>query len=131
MTHTLPVPAGVDELRVTGTLDEDARVTYTGEPHQAVLMLHVRPAIGMAYLVRQAMGTDPTVWRATEAKAAHLKRGAQVRVFAKGLRVHAHTNGSALLLVDVTGVFPIQLPDHQPSGKDTEAATTTEEHDAC
>jgi hypothetical protein len=122
MNHPIAMPAGVDELRITGVLEADAQVTYTGAPHRVVLTLQVRPAIGMPYVVRQMGSTDQNEWIAVEAKAASLKRGAQVRVYAKGLRVQSHARGAALLLVDVTGIFPLQIPDHQPSGH-TEAAS--------
>ncbi|RZI82598.1 MAG: hypothetical protein EOP38_15400 [Rubrivivax sp.] len=117
MNQAFTTPAGVDELRITGTLEDDAHVTYTGAPHRVVLLLKVRPAVGMPYVVRQVGSTDQNEWMAVEAKATALKRGAQVRVYAKGLRVQSHAAGAALLAVDVTGVFPLQLATHQPSGQ--------------
>lgn len=119
-----------DEIRVTGRLHEDARMTCTPEtasaPPVAVITFQLHPAKGMPYLVQQVLGSDPSSHIVAAAKARTLKRGAAVQVFAKGLRARTDHGIAALQLMEVTHVFP--LSTNQATHTE---ATTTEKASPC
>lgn len=112
-----------DELRVRGTLYEDAKFTVQpGIEPVGHLSFEIHPSIGLPYRVHQSVGTDPSAHIAASAKARTLRRGTAVQVYAKGLRSQTDHGVAALVLMGVTGVYPVSQPAR------TEA--TTEGHGA-
>lgn len=100
-----------DEVNVTGTVAADAVLTFTGEPHQAVLSFRIDPCKGLPYLVRQVIGTEPSAQEAARSKARLLKKNTPVRVYAKGLRFQSDHDIAAVRLLDVSDVIPLALPE--------------------
>jgi hypothetical protein len=99
--------AGPDELRIVGTLADDASLTYaptTTREVTAVLSFLVRPAKGLPYMVRQVLGTDPKAHFAAAGKVTQMRRGRTVEVYAKGLRAQTDHGDACLVALDVTSI---------------------------
>jgi hypothetical protein len=100
-----------DGVRVTGTLQDDALLSYTPEREpQAVLTFELPADKGLPYRVRQLIGRDPNAHIAAQAKAQMLRRGVQVSVHGKGLRVSSDHGIACLVIVDVENVFALTTP---------------------
>lgn len=105
-----------DELRVTGTLMSDATLLYShGDIKHAWLQVEIRPAQGLPYIAKQALGTDPKDHYAAAAKAHTFKRGARVQVYAMGLRAQTDHGHARLAMLGVTGVFLINHQADEPA----------------
>jgi hypothetical protein len=100
-----------DEVNVIGTLACDAQLTFTGEPHQAVLAFQICPSRGLPYLVRQVIGAEPAAQEAARHKARLLKKNTPVRVYARGMRFQSDHDVAGLRLLDVTAVIPLAIPE--------------------
>lgn len=100
-------------LRITGSLTRDAQLLYTpGDKPAAVLVLHVDAPVGLPYYVKQVLGDDPKVHIAAASKLPLMRRGAQVAVYALGLRAQSDHGAACLACLNVTDVMP--LTAHRP-----------------
>lgn len=118
-----------DEVRLTGTLHDDAELRYTPDASPtALLCFEMHPAKGLPYRVRQVLGTDPTAHMIAAAKRVALKRGSTVVVYAKGMRATHDHGTAALVLLDVSDVMPLSTQTHSRHGAPIERdATTTDD----
>jgi hypothetical protein len=96
-----------ETLRITGSISEDARVTFTGgaDPQAAVFTAVITPPLGLPYRVLQPLGTDASVQVAAQMKAKQLKRGAMVEVHCTGLRVKDDHGRVELVTMNVQAVI--------------------------
>lgn len=101
-----------DRIQIEGQLADQAvvgAVPNTRPPVYRLTMVLV-PARGLPYLVSQNLGTDATAERAARAKQRILKRGAWVKVFAKGLDFTVDHGTKTLVVNGITDVIPMNLP---------------------
>lgn len=100
-----------DGVRITGAVSHDALVSYTPDAEPtAVLTLHLQTSTGLPYMVRQVIGKDVNQQLAASAKARLLRRGCEVAVYGKGLRVRTDHDTASLAIVDVSDILPLSVP---------------------
>ncbi|TAL00154.1 MAG: hypothetical protein EPO09_00100 [Aquabacterium sp.] len=124
MSSPIKPTDGTNEVRISGTLYEDARFFCTagGQP-QPVLQMIVLTSTGLPYFVKQVFGTDGADHYIAAAKARTLKKGRHVQVYAAGLRAQSDHGMAGLLALGVSAIFSTEPPHHQPRG-DSEATPT-------
>lgn len=116
MSETTSQVSSSNELRVTGTLTSDAALLYShGDITYAWLQVEIRPALGLPYVAKQALGSDPKDHYAAAAKARTFKRGACVQVYATGLRAQSDHGQARLFMLGVTGIFLINHQADEPA----------------
>lgn len=109
-----------DGIRITGSVSHDALVSYTPDAQPtAVLTLQLQTSAGMPYTVRQVIGKDVNQQLAAVAKARLMRRGCEVAVYGKGLRIKSDHDIASLAVVDVSDVLPLSVPS--PSTVNQEA----------
>lgn len=100
-----PALPRLDEVRIAGALEEDARIAFSvGREPRAWLQLVVLPPRGLRYHVAQDLGTDPTDHMLAEARLPQLRRGALVTATGRWLRVQRDHGHEVLVLMECTGV---------------------------
>ena len=98
-------------VRITGSVSHDALVSYTPDAEPtAMLTLQLQTPAGLPYMVRQVIGKDVNQQVAAAAKARLLRRGCEVAVYGKGLRVRTDHDTAALAIVDVSDILPLSIP---------------------
>lgn len=113
----------VDLVRVTGVLEADAEVRVsTGTAPRAWLLLQIHPPMGIRYVVRQDLGTDPADHMHAECRLVGLRRGALVSATGRWLRLQQDHGHQVLVLEQCTGVI-----QHAPAA----TADQIQESDPC
>lgn len=112
------------QVRVTGTLTQDAQLRYTpgAQPH-GLLFLEITQSAGLPYEVRQDCGTDPARLIAAESKRRLLRRGALVTVYARGITPRLDHGRAVLKLEGVTDVIAALSFDPQPPAREIRQET--------
>lgn len=99
------------QVRITGVLLEHAEVRHTaGRDSHALLVARIGTGTGMPHEAVQDFGTSPSGHLAAESKARRLRRGAAVTVTCRGEVPRADHGHAVLRCLDVTDLFPHDLP---------------------
>ena len=95
------------EIRIIGTLAEDARfsITHTA-PHQGHLAVQITAAKGLPIVATQNVGSNPSDHIAASAKAHELRRGSRVTVYAAGATTQTDHGLACIRLHGVTEIIP-------------------------
>lgn len=124
MTSPIKTPESGCEVRISGTLYEDAHFFCTsGANPQPVLQMIVLTTTGLPYFVKQVFGAAGADHYIAAAKAKTLKRGQFVQVYAAGLRAQSDHGMAGLAALGVSAIFSSDPHHHQPRG-DSDATPT-------
>lgn len=112
-----PTERDLLEIRVTGTLLDDAELRFTpgsdGKSY-ASLMVRLLQPLGRPYEAWQYIGTEPVQHIAAAAKQQLLKRGDRVTIYARGIRARTDHGHAVMALEHVTDVIPLHI-DRSPT----------------
>lgn len=108
-----------DGVRITGSVSHDALVSYTPDAEPtAVLTLQLETSTGLPYTVRQVIGKDVNQQLAAVSKARLLRRGCEIAVYGKGLRVKSDHDIACLTVMDVSDILPLSVPSPTSTKQD-------------
>lgn len=103
--------AEIGQVRITGVMARNAELRITAEAQpRAVLCMQVETGRGFPYRVAQDCGTSNAEHRAAAIKAALLRRGAVVTVYARGSAPRTDHGHAVINLEGVTDVIPETPP---------------------
>lgn len=101
----------MDAIRVTGTLAEDARLTFsTGAVPHAFLFVRLAPEHGLHYHAQVDLGDDTADHMAAEAMLPQLRRGALVSLGGRALRLRSDHGHALLQVLDARHALLLQPP---------------------
>ena len=104
-------PAYPGQLRVAGTLTEDARLLpTTGTPPHLFLWVDLQPAQGLRYSAKVDLGTDLADHMAAEALLPHLRAGAVISLAGESLRLRMDHGHAALVVEHPHSVLLLSNP---------------------
>jgi hypothetical protein len=127
-------PAHPGALRVSGQLEDDARLTFsTGRQPHMHLHLRMRPAVGLHYVATLDLGDDAADHMAAEALLPHMRSGAMVSVAAAALQLRMDHGHAVLVLQQPHSVVLFDQPTehpHTPPAPQAGATTTPPQESA-